>query len=50
MLGVFAMDEEFKILESIETEKNKEKEDLRSILNKKSYSNFELDELMMRDY
>lgn len=41
------MDEDLQILEDMENEKNKDKEDLRSVLNKKQYSDFELDEVMM---
>ncbi len=41
------MEEDLQLLEDIDYEKNKDKEDLRSVLNKKSYSDFELDEVMM---
>jgi len=42
------MDEDLQILEDIKTEKNRDKEDLRSVLNKKVYNDFELDEVMMQ--
>ncbi len=41
------MEEDLQILEDIGAESSKDKEDLRSVLNKKSYSDFELDEIMM---
>ncbi|MFW5991463.1 MAG: hypothetical protein ACOCZ6_03285 [Nanoarchaeota archaeon] len=41
------MDEDLLILEDMDNEKSKDKEDLRSVLNKKQYSDFELDEVMM---
>ncbi len=40
------MDEDLQILEDMELEKSKDKEDLRAVLNKKKYSSFELDEVM----
>lgn len=42
------MDEDLEIIEDYEeTGVGKDKEDLRSVLNKKEFSNFELDEVMM---
>lgn len=46
-LGVVWMDEDLQILEDFEGDQNKDKEDLRSVLNKKKYSDYELDEVMM---
>lgn len=41
------MDEDLQILEDFEGNQNKDEEDLRSVLNKKKYSDYELDEVMM---
>lgn len=41
------MDEDLQIIEEMETGRNKDKEDLRSVLNKKSYSSYELEDVMM---
>jgi len=39
------MNEDMEVLDEIDNEKNKE--DLRSVLNKKAYSKYELEEVMM---
>lgn len=39
------MDSEHDLLDEMENEKNKQ--DLRSVLNKKAYSKYELDEVML---
>ncbi|MBN2458440.1 hypothetical protein JXB31_04900 [Candidatus Woesearchaeota archaeon] len=44
-LRLVKIDEERDLLDEIENEKHKQ--DLRSVLNKKAYSRFELDEVMM---
>ncbi len=40
------MEEDLQILEDLEIDKNQDKEDLKSVLNKKKYSSYELDEVM----
>lgn len=41
------MDDDLALLDDFDQENNKDKEDLRSVLNKKEYSRYELDEVMM---
>ncbi|MGM5482948.1 MAG: hypothetical protein ACQESF_05775 [Nanobdellota archaeon] len=41
------MEDDLQIIEEFDGEQNKDKEDLRSVLNKKKYSDYELDEVMM---
>ncbi|MFP4403136.1 MAG: hypothetical protein ACOC3X_03485 [Nanoarchaeota archaeon] len=42
------MNEELVVIETLDN-KNKDKDDLKSMLNRKSYSSFELDEFMMEE-
>ncbi|MFW6014580.1 MAG: hypothetical protein ACOCQG_05365 [Candidatus Nanoarchaeia archaeon] len=41
------MEEDLQFLGDLDNIENKDEEDLKSVLNKKSYSDFELDEVMM---
>ncbi len=41
------MEEDLQLLEDLDSNENKDEEDLKSVLNKKSYSDFELEEVMM---
>lgn len=40
------MEEDLQLLDDLDNNENKDEEDLKSVLNKKSYSDFELDEVM----